>query len=441
MKTSLMVWWILYTACIPAHATVEITAEMNGKNVEYKLPTGMKISVPEKIFWKVIAEQIEKEQEKSPEGAIRNGNAEKLKELLQAGAELTPDLLILAAVHGQTECMKVLLDLGINPNATDAQGKGKNALHLCVEYGYAECVKLLLDAGADINMRSPNQLDFTPLMLAAYNNHTECARLLVESGADVFLRTGTWDYTALHWAMDSEAWEVFKYLLSVEKIRADKALIQDLFEPHPPHVESVRLLMDAGATTGDAWADAVCYGDEQKLQKLLESGAYKGADNMRQLLTAIRLHDAPIMQYVLQTGVDVTHFARDAGWEVTFVLKQGKTAHLQMLIEHGMNVNETRADMNHSLLIEAAFRGCDEAVELLLKSGADINAQDPDGYTALMHAYGKPEKVKLLLSCNPDLSICNKNGDDALTLFRDSVIYGDAYIECYRLLQEYMQQK
>ena len=189
METSLMVWWILYTACIPAHATVEITAEMNGKNVEYNLPAGMRISVPEKIFWKVFAEQIEKEQEKSPEGAIRNGNAEKLKELLQAGAELTPDLLILAASDNQIECMKVLLDLGITPNATDAQCQ--NALHLCAAYGYTEGAKLLLQAGADVNMLSPAHGGSTPLMLAAKNNHTECARLLVESGADVFLRTGT----------------------------------------------------------------------------------------------------------------------------------------------------------------------------------------------------------------------------------------------------------
>lgn len=247
MKTSLMVWWILYTACIPAHATVEITAEMNGKNVEYKLPTGMKISVPEKIFWKVIAEQIEKEQEKSPEGAIRNGNAEKLKELLQAGAELTPDLLILAVVQGQTECMKVLLDSGMSPNAPD--DKSVFPLHFCVKYGLAECVKLLLDAGADINMRNPNLFDFTPLMLAAYHNRTECAGLLVEAGADVFLRSE--NYTAMHWALHQKAWDVFGYLLSVEKIRADKALIQDLFEPIPQNAESVRLLMDAGATTGD----------------------------------------------------------------------------------------------------------------------------------------------------------------------------------------------
>ncbi len=431
MKTSLLALSVLFTACIPAHAT----EEESSNNVEFKLPLGLQIDFDDEVFWNALEKELQRVE--TPQDAIRKGDTEKLKEFLHAGAELTPDLLILAAVHGQTECMKVLLDSGMSPNAPD--DKSVFPLHFCVAYGYAECVKLLLDAGADINMRSPNQLDFTPLMLAAYNNRAECAGLLVEAGADVFLRSE--NYTAMHWALHQDAWDVFGYLLSVETIRADKALIQDLFEPIPQNAESVRLLMDAGATTGDAWADAVCYGDEQKLQELLESGAYKGVDNMRQLLTAIRLHDAPIMQYVLQTGVDVTHFARDAGWEVTFVLKQGKTEHLQMLIEHGMNVNEARADMNHSLLIEAVFRGCDEAVELLLKSGADINAQDPYGYTALMFASGKPEKVKLLLSRNPDLSLRNEDGDDALTLFRDKVIHGDAYIESYRLLQEYMQQK
>lgn len=427
MKKALMVLLIAHVVCVPAYAT----ESGNNENVGVSPSAFLELSEEE------IAELMqEMERVKTPQDAIRKGDAAKLKELLLAGAELTPDLLILAAVQGQTECMKVLLDSGMSPNAPD----DKSVLHFCVAYGFAECVKLLLDAGADINMRNPNRLDFTPLMLAAYNNRTECARLLVEAGADVFLRSE--NYTAMHWALHQEAWDVFGYLLSVEKIRADKALIQDLFEPIPQNAGSVRLLMDAGATTGDAWADAVCYGDEQKLQKLLESGAYKGADNMRQLLRAIRLHDATIMQYVLQTGVDVTHFARDAGWEVTFVLKQGKTEHLQMLIEHGMNVNENcSADMNHSLLIEAAFRGCDEAVDLLLKSGADINAQDSDGYTALMYAYNSPAKVKLILARNPDLSLRNRHGVDAITLFRDSVIHGDSYAECYRLLQEYMQQK
>lgn len=428
MKNSLLALLIAPIACVPAYATA------SGNNGDVEMSQSALLGLSEEDIAELIQEL---ERVKTPQDAIRKGDAAKLKAFLLSGAVLTPDLLILAASDNQIECMKVLLDLGLSPNAPD--GESQNALHLCAAYGYTEGVRMLLLAGADMNMLSPAHGGSTPLMLAANNNHTECARLLVEAGADVFLRSE--NYTAMHWALHQEAWDVFGYLLSVEKIRSDKALIQDLFEPIPQNAESVRLLMDAGATTGDAWADAVCYGDEQKLQKLLESGAYKGADNMRLLLTAIQLHDAHIMRYVLQTGVDVTLFARDAGWEVTFVLKQGKTEHLKMLIEQGMNVNETCAYWNHSLLIEAVFRGCDEAVELLLKSGADINAQDSDGYTALMFASGKPAKVKLLLARNPDLSLRNKNGEDALTLFRDKVIHGDAYAECYRLLQEYMQQK
>lgn len=429
MKSSLIALLIAHAACVPAYATE------SGNNENVGVSPSAFLGLSEEEFAELMQEL---ERVKTPQDAIRKGDAAKLKELLQAGAELTPDLLILAAVHSQTECMKVLLDLGLSPNAPD--GESVLPLHFCVKYGLAECVKLLLDAGADINMRNPNLLDFTPLMLAAYYNRTECAELLVEAGADVFLRSE--NYTAMHRALHQKAWDVFGYLLSVEKIRADKALIQDLFEPIPQNAESVRLLMDAGATTGNAWADAVCYGDEQKLQELLQTEASQTADNKELLILAITLHGSHIMRYVLQTGVDVTHFPRDAGWQVARVVEQGKTEHLQMLIEHGMNVNETcGGEWNHSLLIEAVFRGCDEAVELLLKSGADINAQDSDGYTALMYAYGKPEKVKLLLARNPDLSLRNKDGEDALTLFRDKVIHGDAYIECYRLLQEYMQQK
>ncbi|MBQ3526620.1 MAG: ankyrin repeat domain-containing protein [Akkermansia sp.] len=440
MKNSLLALLMTHVACIPAHAT----EAMNNANEELKQPTSHEPGTTDVRKWEEIAkllQEAEREEPKTPQDAIRKGDAKKLKAILLAKKELlTQDLLIRAARDNQTECLKVLLELGVSPDAPD--DKSENALHTCAALGYAEGVKLLLHAGADMNMRSAAHGGSTPLMLAANNNQTECAKLLVEAGADGFIRTDTWSYTALHWALDSESPDVFKYLLSVEKIRADKALIQELFEPLPQNAEFVRILMNAGATTGNAWADAVCYGDEQKLQKLLESGAYKGADNMRQLLRAIRLHDATIMQYVLQTGVDVTHFARDAGWEVTSVLKQGKTEHLQMLIEHGMNVNENcSANMNHSLLIEAAFRGCDEAVDLLLKSGADINAQDSDGYTPLMYAYNSPAKVKLILARNPDLSLRNRHGVDAITLFRDNVYLGDSHAECYRLLQEYMQQK
>ena len=433
MKTPLLPLLMFYAAGTLALASESVC----DKNPVLKLPDNLN---PEKLLAEIGSKQLQLlDRVKTPQDAIRKGDAEKLREFLLDGAELTPDLLIAAAKDNQTECIRVLLDLGLSPNAPDDESQ--NALHLCAAYGYAEGVKLLLDAGADINMLSPAHGGATPLMLAAKNNHTECAVLLVEAGADVYLRATEWDYTALHWAIDSEALDAFRYLLSVEKIRSDKALMQELFAPMPPNVEVLRLLMDVGATTGNAWVDAVCYGDEQKLQELLRTDECKTVDNKDVLSMAILLHGPHITRYVLQTGVDVTHFPRDAGWQITRVVRPGKTEHLKMLIEKGMDVNETCADWNHSLLIEAVFRGCDAAVELLLKSGADINARDANGYTALMFAYTSPEKVKLLLAANPDLSLRNKDGEDAAEVFRSWVIYGESAAESYRLLQEYMQKK
>ncbi len=55
-------------------------------------------------------------------------------------------------------------------------------LHVAIDKENTECVKLLLEAGAD-----PNATDndaYTPLYLAAREGNVECTKLLLEAGAD-----------------------------------------------------------------------------------------------------------------------------------------------------------------------------------------------------------------------------------------------------------------
>lgn len=89
------------------------------------------------------------------------------------------------------------------------------------EMGSTECVKILLGAGAD-----PNKLEYdgwSALHWAARNGHLEVATLLLEYGA-------RWDqedskgYTPLDWAVDREHWDVVSVL---EKYR-------DKSEPEMP---------------------------------------------------------------------------------------------------------------------------------------------------------------------------------------------------------------
>ena len=63
-------------------------------------------------------------------------------------------------------------------------------------------------------------------------------------------------------------------------------------------------------------------------------------------------------------------------------------------------------------LAVAAIHGQVEAVNLLLREGADVNAKHPDGNTALHAAafFGRPEVVKVLLEHGADVAARNEEG-------------------------------
>ena len=64
----------------------------------------------------------------------------------------------------------------------------------------------------------------------------------------------------------------------------------------------------------------------------------------------------------------------------------------------------------------AAINNYIEIVKLLLDSGADINKQDDDGYTALINAafYNRIEIVKLLLNASVNIDKQDNRGNTAL---------------------------
>lgn len=91
-----------------------------------------------------------------------------------------------AAILGEVETVRALLDGGEAADATDA--KGRTALGMAVGVSQTEVVRLLLNRGADMNRQTSIQLGITPLMTAATSGHAEMVRLLIERGADVTAR-------------------------------------------------------------------------------------------------------------------------------------------------------------------------------------------------------------------------------------------------------------
>lgn len=82
----------------------------------------------------------------------------------------------------------------------------------------------------------------------------------------------------------------------------------------------------------------------------------------------------------------------------------------ELAIKNAKNLNE--CDGNRHILTYIVAEG-DEASELLLKKGLDVNSQCDDGTTMLMEV--GLDEVKYLISKGADVNIRNKRGETALT--------------------------
>jgi ankyrin repeat protein len=89
--------------------------------------------------------------------------------------------LMMAALKGQTELARKLVDKG-----ADVNKPGWAPLHYAATRGHLQIMDLLLENHAYIDAESPNKS--TPLMMAAFYGTPEAVRLLLEAGADPTLR-------------------------------------------------------------------------------------------------------------------------------------------------------------------------------------------------------------------------------------------------------------
>ena len=91
------------------------------------------------------------------------------------------DALTMAAMQGNVEAVKALLEGGISADCHDAIGVAP--LHWAAFCGHGEVTGLLLGARADVTVR--DQEGRTPLHVAAYESHMDVIKRLLRAGADM----------------------------------------------------------------------------------------------------------------------------------------------------------------------------------------------------------------------------------------------------------------
>ena len=158
------------------------------------------------------------------------------------------------------------------------------------------------------------------------------------------------------------------------------------------------------------------------MRKCLEEGAdvdMRCTDGRTLLMRAASEDDVAVLELFLHAGADTE--AKDERGYTALILAslKGHTTSLKLLLEAGADTEATSNEDGSTALIKAPIAGCTNmvrAVELLLNAGADKDAINHIGSSALMNASikGHVAVVKLLLKAGANTEIVNSVNTTAL---------------------------
>jgi ankyrin repeat protein len=341
--------------------------------------------------------------------ACTNGNGPIVELLLEAGADPNSSLpggetaLMTASRVGRIGPVQALLARGADVNAHEH--KAQTALMWAAADGHVEVVDALLKAGADF--RTPLRSGFTPLFFAVREGRAKVVLRLLEAGADVneVMRshrqvglTRPKPTTPLILAVENGHFELATELLEA---RADA-------NAHPAGYTALHAI---------TWVRKPIRGDGDPPP--MGSGSLSNLDMVRQLAA----HKADLNARLEKGESGRGRFTTTGSTPFLMAARASDVALIKLLVELGADRNVTNVD-NCTPLLAAAGVGAlgdgdeasgteDEAFEacrLLLELGADVNAVDNNGETAVHGAayQSRSRLVSLFDEHGADISVWNQ---------------------------------
>src|SRR4051812_22046854 len=404
--------------------------------------------------------------------AARSGKVDAAKVLLAAGANINAketwggqSAIMWAAAQGQADMVKFLAskDASLNdhgkvnqwerkiiqePRPKDMNKGGFSALHYAAREGCIACVQNLLAAGADPDAEDPDRE--TPLLLALQNMHFDAAAVLVKGGADL----DKWDLygrSPVYMAAD----------VSTLPMKGNGAVAVIPSEDSVTALDVGRMLLDAGANPNIQLKRRPPYRDvpqDRGGDTILAQGATP-------LLRAARAGDAPFVELLLKHGalVDlpskegVTPLMAAAGVEFGTRATRGRNRTeegvlktLQLLLDAGADINARSVTDARRRAIDGAASAQDQYVVSTQRGirGSQMPSPSAAPHETALHGaaqHGLNAVVTFLAEHGADLQAKDANGRTALDVARGTGLAGrgqtEAFPETAKLLESLLTAK
>jgi len=347
--------------------------------------------------------------------ACVNGNGEMVEQLLKAGADPNTALpggetaLMTAARTGSLAPVKSLLIRGARVDSRDER-RGQTALMWAAAEGHAEVVKELIEAGADFRLRLPT--GFTPLLFAVREGRIPVVKVLLKEGADVNDTVPVEGGRRRGYGGRPPAAGASALLLAVMN----------------GHFELAAHLVDAGA---DVNAALPGYTPLHAIVAVRKPGIGdndpgpegSGTLSSLELVNSLVAHGADVNARMTKRANLTNTRLKELGATPFLLAAQVADAELmRALAALGADPFIPNVEYSTPLMVAAGLAtrspGEDagtesevlEAVQVALELGADINAVDINGETAMHGAAYKnlPKVVKLLASKGAKIEVWNR---------------------------------
>jgi ankyrin repeat protein len=327
--------------------------------------------------------------------ASRTGNLAVVKALINHGASVdakddrrAQTALMWAAAEGHAPVVQALIDADANFKLRVPSGF--SPLMFAVREGRTDVVRVLLKAGADVNEAIPGEgrrrgyggrlppAGATPLLIAVTNAHYELASLLLDAGADP--NASVPGYTVLHAITavrkpgvgdNDPPPDGSGQMTSIELVKklAAKGANLDARMTKKANLNNTRL-NEIGATP---FMLAALTADAELLKTLAALGANTQLTNVE--------NSTPLMA---AAGLASRSPGEDAGTE-SEVLEA-----IQVLLDLGADINAVDSN-GETAMHSAAYKNLPQVVKFLAANGAKIdvwNKNDKFGWTPLAIAVG-----------------------------------------------------